>query len=592
MAPPTFAELLTQHLQRTGISDSELARALSVRRQTIFRWKEGIVTRPRVRDDILRIAQKLRLTAAECDQLLLAAGFPPETLPVSAPFANSTTTLTAVVPVSAPAAEPGPDTVAPAPLLDPARQVYRRRPALMWLGLGGALVLVLIGFVARFGFPPVVRPAPTPTAVAPTPTVVRLDYPQAADGQTLLLVAQFTGYSAEQFNVAGRIGDELQQAIADTSLISTTVALWPEMIANASAADAALATSNAALIIWGEYDSGRVRANLTLSDKFATHHVDFALTSPDDLITTINEKVPAEVRMFALLAIGNLYPLDEFYASAARTFKQALALNPPQQKTRALLNFYIALAVSKAGTAEALAQAIGYYSQALELNPRLYDAVYNRGTLWLNRAYLLEQGSTEIADSLNDAIADLTATLGARNDYANAYLNRGIAFYERNQRNDQALAIDDFDHFIELRRTNYRGYYHRALAHIRGAEPQLWQADLATTLRYAPNYAPAYNALCWGYALAQQPQTALPYCDQAVALDTTGSSRDGRGIALAQLGRFAEAISELEAYVAWIRSLRPNTLFRRQRGPDMLRWIDALRAGENPFDAATLATLR
>ena len=61
----TFGELLTEFMHRTGTSDSELARTLGVRRQTIFRWKEGLVERPRHRDDILLIAKKLRLTPEE-----------------------------------------------------------------------------------------------------------------------------------------------------------------------------------------------------------------------------------------------------------------------------------------------------------------------------------------------------------------------------------------------------------------------------------------------------------------------------------------------------------------------------------------------
>ena len=52
--------------------------AIGVQRMTIFRWKEGTVARPRYREDVLRIAAKLRLTPVERDELLLAAGFPPE----------------------------------------------------------------------------------------------------------------------------------------------------------------------------------------------------------------------------------------------------------------------------------------------------------------------------------------------------------------------------------------------------------------------------------------------------------------------------------------------------------------------------------
>ena len=83
----TFAELLTEYTRRTGVNDSELARSIGVQRQTIFRWKEGTVARPRFREDVLRIATKLRLTPVERDELLLAAGFPPEHMSLPPEFA-------------------------------------------------------------------------------------------------------------------------------------------------------------------------------------------------------------------------------------------------------------------------------------------------------------------------------------------------------------------------------------------------------------------------------------------------------------------------------------------------------------------------
>ncbi|MCU0510796.1 MAG: helix-turn-helix transcriptional regulator, partial [Anaerolineae bacterium] len=58
----TFSELLREYIARTGVSDAELARAVGVQRQTIFRWKEGTVTRPRSAEEVLRLAAKLRLT--------------------------------------------------------------------------------------------------------------------------------------------------------------------------------------------------------------------------------------------------------------------------------------------------------------------------------------------------------------------------------------------------------------------------------------------------------------------------------------------------------------------------------------------------
>jgi transcriptional regulator with XRE-family HTH domain len=75
----TFSELLREYIGRTGVSDAELARAVGVQRQTVFRWKDGQVARPRSAEDVLHLAAKLRLTPAERDELLMAAGFPPVT---------------------------------------------------------------------------------------------------------------------------------------------------------------------------------------------------------------------------------------------------------------------------------------------------------------------------------------------------------------------------------------------------------------------------------------------------------------------------------------------------------------------------------
>ena len=77
----TFAELLTIYMERTGIGDAELARRIPVSRPTLIRWKEGVTTRPRYREDVVRCAELLRLAQAETDEFLLAAGFSPETAP-------------------------------------------------------------------------------------------------------------------------------------------------------------------------------------------------------------------------------------------------------------------------------------------------------------------------------------------------------------------------------------------------------------------------------------------------------------------------------------------------------------------------------
>jgi len=77
MTVNSFSELLSMFAERAGISDAELARRLGISRQTIFRWREGETQRPRHREDVIRLADALRLEPEERDQLLVAAGFPP-----------------------------------------------------------------------------------------------------------------------------------------------------------------------------------------------------------------------------------------------------------------------------------------------------------------------------------------------------------------------------------------------------------------------------------------------------------------------------------------------------------------------------------
>ena len=94
---PTFAELLTSYMERTGIGDAELARRIPVSRPTLLRWKEGVTARPRYRDDVRRCAEVLRLTDQEADEFLLAAGFSPETavVPVATTVSASEETINA-----------------------------------------------------------------------------------------------------------------------------------------------------------------------------------------------------------------------------------------------------------------------------------------------------------------------------------------------------------------------------------------------------------------------------------------------------------------------------------------------------------------
>jgi hemolysin activation/secretion protein len=91
-------------------------------------------------------------------------------------------------------------------------------------------------------------------------------------------------------------------------------------------------------------------------------------------------------------------------------------------------------------------------------------------------------------------------------------------------------------------------------------------------------------------ALEQQPQAALPYCNDAVARDRTAWSLDARAVVYAQLGRYADAANEFANFLRWLDTQPANA--RGTFAPTRRAWIESLRAGKNPFDAETLNQLR
>ncbi len=518
----TFAQLLTEYAERTGVTDAELARHLGVRRQTIFRWKEGLTKRPRDRQDVLRLAEKLRLTPAERDELLLAAGFAPETpalpeapSPIRADAVQALPALSDEVPAS------------------PARRSLPWR----WLGLGLALVMVILlglgAWLARHG--DALRMGPS----------IALGEP-ARPGETLILVAQFANYGGEKlgFNVAGRLTQALEQEFAASGLKDVRVQLIPEVIETQAEAEQIGRAQRASLVIWGEYDSGRVLAHFTpLKPGADPQEIERMLGDVSELNATINIKLPQEVRWLALVAVGQMAYLDGRYDEAEALFQQAVRFQPEDPAAMKLAYFYFAL-LEEAKPHPDLDQIIAYNTQAIELDPNFLTPLNNRAA-----AYLRRHAPGDVAR----AIADLRRVASLAPDLASAHFNLGLALSRLGK--DQAPeALAEF---------------HRA-----------YELD--------PDSPGVNNALCWTYALLQRPEEAMPFCDRAVELDPSGYAYDSRGVARAEMGDFEGAIADFQAFLNALAD-DPEALARF--GPRRRAWIEQLRSGENPFDTATLDAL-
>ena len=381
----------------------------------------------------------------------------------------------------------------------------------------------------------------------------------AAPGEKLLLVAPFVGYTSEElrYNVAGRIEEALQREIHDSKLAGASVVVLPAPVTAQLQARSVLSETQASALIWGEYDAGRVRANVTVPGEGETDWVN-PVESPSKLSVVINEDVPNAARMLALFSLGRVYRQEGDLTTALRAFEQALALKPQEATMLASLHFYIGTLLPKVRGVETgvLSAAIDHFTQALALKPEWAENVlYNRGTMYLGRGLL---SPDERAD-LDAAIADLSTAVERQPKGVLPLLNRGIAYYQRRDEGDVAAAIADFGRVITLTPEDYRGYYHRGLAQIRaGADG--WSEDLLKAKSLSPQDPSIDNGLCWGYALDGEPQIALPYCEAAVAADPTGSSFDSRAIVFSDLGRTADAASDLKQYVLWVQSEHPDLL--------------------------------
>ena len=499
----SFGQLLVQHMRRIGITDAELARAIGVRRQTIFRWKEGLTARPRHREDVLRCADKLRLTSQERDEFLLAAGFAPKE-PVSPPPAI---------------------TKAEAPAL----KIRRPRWGLLITAAALIVVAVLVGWALA-------RKANESRQLAPVVP--------AGPGETLVLVSRFANYSERVgYNVAGRIREALQEEFKGEALADSRVSVWAQSLADRDEATEVGQAYGATLVIWGEYDSGRVLANFTLpSDQEAVSTVR-QVTTPADLSAVINTELPTTARWVALVSVGQVHYAARRYEQALAAFERALAYPPGDESALASPYFALGYIYGLQGDPD---QAIAYYTRAIEQNPLL----------------------------------------------ASAYNNRGVAYLEQGGENNLQRAISDFGQAIELVPTLATAHCNRGLAYFALGEAYDQQslADLRQAQALRPDAPGPNNALCWELSLIGQPEDALPYCESAVATDPTALSRDSRGLTYALLGRTEEAISDLEAFVAWLVTQPEDTQTRY--GPSRQAWLEALRSGRNPFSKKTLQALR
>lgn len=624
---PTFGELLTSHISRSGIGDSDLARRVGVSRLTLIRWKEGVTARPRYREDVLRCAEVLRLTPEERDELLAAAEFQPE---------NPSLPALATVP-SGPLAVPPTTAVA-------TRTAPRRRRRFWVAGLAATAAAVVALAVAWQWLSPPGEP----------------DHPVAREGESLIVVAPFSNYTAGQqgFNIRGRLTASIDREVASAGLKGIRTEEWPEELTGHQEASSAAERSGATMVIWGEYDSGRVLAYLTStrtqSESFGPQVVDIA-SSPSELPTSINIDLTTEVRSVALLTLSQLYLEQNEYDLAKTVLIQALEQPPSDPAALANLRYRLGHAYLGGDYAD-LDEAIWRFTQVLSVQPRSADTYSSRGLAYLERgrpgdenlaiadltraselapnlpapyfnravAYMERRLPGDLDRALRDldravevgsdgagvfvnrsavylergqegdldlAFQDLERAIEIDPGLATAWVNRGNALLQRGDAGDEELAIADYTRAIELSPDSALGYYNRALVYSAAEDLALSNADLRAAQERDPQNPVINNTLCWQLGVQRQPGAALTYCNLALEDDPEGPARDSRGLVHAVAGRTEEAIEDFQVFLDWVESSRKPTC-RTHYHSSRQAWIRTLQSGGNPFDNDTLLELR
>ncbi len=554
----TFAELLREYAARTGASDAELARAVGVQRQTIFRWKEGTVARPRSAEDVLRLAGKLRLSDVERDEFLLAAGFPP----IAAAPDRLTASLTVEDDSGATGAIPGADD-------DHAEQRLASAPASRAPARPQIRLLVVVGLVLLGALTAWLLFRP------------RTVYPVSQGDETLIVVGQFANYTggSQGYNVAGRIRQALEREITGARLANVRVAEWPDPIRTQDVADEVAARSRAALIIWGEYDSGRVLARFTLLDGGEVREaapLEKLISSTDDLSAVINSDLTEETRFLALINLSQLL-IDSSQAEIAVALLAQAASYPVEDVAARVTLYFLTGLAAQQGQPPDLDAAIEAYGEALALQPDLAAAYHNRAVACLKR---------QAAGDAALALADLTRYLAAYPDAAEALTNRGTAHLLLGGSIHAEQALIDLNRALELTPDSVEALLNRGLARLRTDEVG-WEDDFKRVLALRPGHPGALESLCWAYAVQGRPEDALPWCEQALSTADSGPARHGRAIAYALTEEYVLAVEDLEAYLA---ALKPPLLEREENR--VREWLSELRAGRNPFDAGVLKPLR
>lgn len=221
------------------------------------------------------------------------------------------------------------------------------------------------------------------------------------------------------------------------------------------------------------------------------------------------------------------------YEAAAKAFDRAIKENPRHA------NAYNQRGVALANMGH-LDQAVASYAKALEIDSNLYGAVNNRGSAFYRKG------------DYDRAISDFTRAIDLNPYLEVTYSNRGIVWIKKGR---LKRAIADFNKAVEINPYSYEAHYNRGTAHASNGSWGRAIKDFSKALDLNPKSYGAYDKLA--RILASCPdgsyrngEQAVKYAKKAMELNPDTRHLDTLAMALAEVGRFEDAVYVMERVVS------------------------------------------
>jgi tetratricopeptide (TPR) repeat protein len=176
------------------------------------------------------------------------------------------------------------------------------------------------------------------------------------------------------------------------------------------------------------------------------------------------------------------------------------------------------------------ADAVTYFSKAIELNPKLAKAYSSRGVEFLSLGQRAK------------AVSDMDKAVELDNKSAEAYFN--VATLNVASRQD-AKALANFSKAIELKPIFPAAYKARGRAYVKAGRNPEAVSDFAKAIELNPKDAEAYFLLGNFYAQSGKSDKAISYFTKAIELNAKyAEAYNFRGVEYAKLSKYTDAISD------------------------------------------------